>query len=86
MENKGKDPWGDVYKICREERRANDFSILRNGDGFTNFWNESVHVLMDSFFPRDEVLPSMPVDFNLLEDKEFNFEEIVAAILRLRQR
>jgi Reverse transcriptase (RNA-dependent DNA polymerase). len=83
---KGNDePWGEVYKICRDKRKCERLTNIRRNDGsIATTWIDSVNVLLNEFFPP-AIAEMMNVRENEMnEDACFEWREIENAIRKVK--
>lgn len=79
------DPWGQVYRICRGNRRHVPVSGIRVGNTELSTWNECVRVLMSEFFPAADSNASsaLPVQ---VQAEDVDMVEIHESFLKLKSR
>lgn len=79
------DPWGTVYRICRDGApRA--VGSLRTADGPTRSWSQTAEVLLKAFHPgryEHEEVPAATVD---LQPDPITEDEVAEAIATTRRR
>lgn len=79
------DPWGSVYRICRDKKRNAQISALKVGDTVTVSWEESVDVLMNAFFPASPI-DLVVADVRLEETSRVRNSETEASVMATRSR
>jgi Reverse transcriptase (RNA-dependent DNA polymerase). len=77
-----RDPWGEVYKLCRSKRRIEKLRGVRGRDGITSTWEESVNVLLNEFFPP--AVAEMNEEYEMSENACFEWDELDNAVKMMR--
>ena len=84
VEERSDDPWGQVYKICRNKLNRTALSSLTDGISYTTNWSESVCMLMEKFFPEDCVNEN--IEINADDCMPITNDEVETAIGMLKSR
>lgn len=80
------DPWGAVYKICREKKERNVISAVKVDGRMTIGWNETMSALLNEFFLEStrQIGGGYDRNMNDVEDRKFEWDEIGDAVKRMR--
>lgn len=79
-------PWGVVYRMCRQ-KASTTIGSLRVCGGVTMTWEEAAAVLLRRFLPQDEMRPAIVGAYVPEQFPEvITMEEVEAALVRFRAK
>lgn len=85
-QERNRDPWGTVYKICRGRKKKSVKSAVKVDGRMTVGWDETMKVLLNEFFPGS-MSQCESVDDNIRNDtgvKKFEWSEIRRVVDKMR--
>lgn len=85
VEQYADEPWGAVYKICRNRQERNFICSLKSGSTSTATWSESVDVLLETFFPGAEPFVDIPASAPQCT-RDFTVNEVEVSVMSTRSR
>lgn len=78
-----RDPWGEVYRMCKGRKTRNLMCAVKDGNRMTVGWVDTVRVMMNEFFSGSDTVYEYGGDSSVV-GTEFEWNEIESAVKGMR--